>query len=152
MKSKLLIILFIASILSACTTSYKLVSSPKQENIIEAKGSKDELYVKANQWMVRTFKDAKSVIQFQDKEEGKIMGKYLLHTTNLNFEDADVFALITISVKDNATKIEIEPLGTWNYDESGFTLYKYSPQNAESDMKLLFEDYQKFMKAETMTW
>ena len=41
----------------------------------EGKGQ-DELYVKANAWFVDNFNSAESVIQFQDKESGKLMGKY----------------------------------------------------------------------------
>ncbi len=37
--------------------------------------SQDDLYLKANEWIVGIFKDAKSVIQDTDKEKG-IEGKY----------------------------------------------------------------------------
>jgi hypothetical protein len=34
-----------------------------------------ELYVRAHEWFAKTFKSAQSVIQLDDKEAGKILGK-----------------------------------------------------------------------------
>ncbi|WP_107822016.1 DUF4468 domain-containing protein [Mangrovibacterium marinum] len=67
--------------------SLQQVTVSKSEQVIEVPGTKDELYVKANEWMVRSFNNAKSVIQFQDKEAGKIMGKYLLHGSSQSIGD-----------------------------------------------------------------
>jgi hypothetical protein len=146
--------------LSSCT-SYKLVTAPKVNEFIDVQGTKDELYIKANQWIVRTFKDAKSVIQFQDKAEGKIMGKYLMHSTTYGggfglystaISSVDVYSLITISVKDNATKIDIEPMGEWKYDSSGVTIFNYSPEKAQRDINTLIQDYKKFILLKEDVW
>ena len=77
MKKLLPIILLI--IFSGCIT-YKLVSldGATNETVINLEGKKSKLYVMANEWMVQAFNNAESVIQFQDKEEGVIIGKYLL--------------------------------------------------------------------------
>jgi hypothetical protein len=40
----------------------------------------NELYVRANEWFVNTFKSAKDVIQLNDKEAGKIIGKGFFST------------------------------------------------------------------------
>ena len=40
----------------------------------------NELYVRANEWFVNTFKSAKDVIQLSDKEAGKIIGKGVFST------------------------------------------------------------------------
>lgn len=146
--------------LSSCTT-YKFVSAPKVNEFIDVNGTKDQLYIKANQWIVRAFKDAKSVIQFQDKAEGKIMGKYLMNSIKYGggyglystpATSEDVFSLITISVKDNATKIDIEPMGQWKYDASGMTIFNYSPEKAQADIKALIADYTKFITSKDDTW
>ena len=141
-------------ILSSCAVVSTMVTLPKVAETISVPGSKEELYVKANLWMVRTFKDPKSVIQFQDKGAGKIVGKYLMNSINWGggmgqyantVYARDVFTLITISVKDNATKIDIEPMGKWEYDSTGSNLLSYSPEKAQSDIKKLIEDYKKFV-------
>tara|TARA_B100000401_G_scaffold396766_1_gene306477 strand:+ start:220 stop:768 length:549 start_codon:yes stop_codon:yes gene_type:complete len=46
------------------------------ENIIKVDDvSKSDLYLRANEWFAKTFNSANSVIQMQDKEAGKIIGK-----------------------------------------------------------------------------
>jgi len=135
-------------IFSSCT-SWTQVTTSKVNNVIEVSGTKNELFINANEWMVRTFKDAKSVIQFQDKEAGKIMGKYLMHSYTTG---TDVYSLITIEVRDNATKIDVEPLGSWYYDNSGMTVYNYSPEQAKKDIMQLLDEYKAYMSKGKESW
>lgn len=66
--------------------------------------SKDELYVNANTWLVSTFNNADSVVQFSDKEAGKIAGKfYAAETVGATFYG--VRQTITIDVKDEKTRL-----------------------------------------------
>lgn len=141
--------LLLLFVVSSCM-SYTQVTATKTNNVINLSGTKNELFIKANEWMVRTFKDAKSVIQFQDKEAGKIMGKYLMHSYSAN--NIDIYSLITIEVKDNATKIDIEPIGTWLYDKSGMTIFDYSPEKAQNDMLSLMTDYKTYMSKSKESW
>lgn len=76
--------------------------------------SKQELFVKCNEWMVNQFISSKSVIQYSDKEAGIIKGIY--HNTNydevihLDGPPSAKF-LITIKVKDNRAKLSIAARG-----------------------------------------
>ena len=146
-------ILFIFLILSC--TPIKYVTTTKVGEIIDVPGTKDELYIRANQWMIRSFKSAKSVIQFQDKEAGKIMGKYLMFTINLDKPilnlpiTNDVYSLITISVKDNATRIDIEPRGNWAFNKR---VLPYSPEMAQRDIKKFINDYKDFISIKEDVW
>jgi hypothetical protein len=46
------------------------------EGAVKVEGaSATDLYIKANEWFARTFNSANNVIQMQDKEAGKIIGK-----------------------------------------------------------------------------
>jgi hypothetical protein len=46
------------------------------EGVVKVEGaSASGLYVQANEWFAKSFRSANSVIQMQDKEEGKIIGK-----------------------------------------------------------------------------
>lgn len=45
-------------------------------------GTKDQLFVKANEWVAQSFNDAKSVIQMHDKEAGKIIAKGVMQSTS----------------------------------------------------------------------
>lgn len=165
MKTKLFLsLILMLGVFYSCTPiTYLSVTTPRQEQILEIKNSKNELFIKANQWMVNTFKSAKSIIQFQDKEDGKIMGKYILHEgvasynsvglygTSVRHEEIpDIYCLITISIKDNATKIEITPQGDWLYKEQDpgsmwLSLHTYSSEDAKKDIEKLIIDYKAFM-------
>ena len=46
------------------------------EDVVKVEGvSASDLYVRANEWFAKTFNSANAVIQMQDKEAGKIIGK-----------------------------------------------------------------------------
>ena len=55
-----------------------LETPPPRVATFENDHSKDENYVLANEWMVETFNNAESVIQFTDKESGTVRGNILL--------------------------------------------------------------------------
>lgn len=108
----------VLAVLNSCSSmvgSYQpvQVSVEPTSKTFEVDGSKDELYVKANKWMVTAFNNAKSVIQFSDKEAGVVTGKYLIGQTSTSAgyyqQQSDIFALITVEVKDGATKITLSP-------------------------------------------
>lgn len=136
-------------LMSSCGTT--LVTFPMVSESIDVPGTKDEIYIRANQWMVRHFESAKNVIQFTDKEAGKIMGKYLMRSMIVRGkrDPVDVYSLITISVKDNATKIEIEPMGKWLYGHKG---YNYKPETAQRVVRDLITDYRHYMVEKSSTW
>lgn len=76
------------------------------------KGSKDELFVKSKSWAATYFKDAKSVIQLDDKEAGKLICKGAGNVPVKNgFGEVcyydKLWFLATINVKDNKTRIII---------------------------------------------
>jgi len=108
--------------------------------------TKDKLFLKANDWMIRTFNSAESVIQHSDKEDGVIIGKYLMHGTLSHggpysaAADTRVYAIIDIRVKDQKARIEIRPQD-WKYDSSGMTVYNYSKQDAIADIQRLVDSF-----------
>lgn len=115
--------------------------------------SKNQLFVKANDWMIKIFTKANSVIEFSDKEEGVIIGKYLLYgqeTIGLYGIKTDyrVWAKIDIRVKDDKARISILPMGKWNYNSSGLTVYNYSKEQAIEDIKAIMKDFNEAMKAD----
>ena len=68
--------------------------------------TKENIYIKANSWFVETFNSAESVIEFQDKENGKIMGKYV-YSYSEGVYTYDVRQVVDISIKDNKIKVSI---------------------------------------------
>lgn len=140
-------IIFISCIilLMSCLTLKKVTFSPDEfvrvyENL---SGSKNELFLKANDWMVRTFKSAKSVIQLSDKEEGILLGKYILHSDVLvslgGPVESNIYAIIDIRVKDNKARLQIQPE---NYTSPNFT-----KEQAMVVLEDLAADFSKAMKS-----
>jgi hypothetical protein len=79
----------------------------RYEQIIDvSKLSKSEIYIKANAWFVETFNSAESVIEFQDKESGKIMGKYVFQY-NEGLYNYVVRQTISIDTRDSKVRIVI---------------------------------------------
>lgn len=101
----------------------------------------------ANNWMIKVFKNANSVIQFTDKESGTITGRYLLGaiTEGPRYEFATyVYALMKIQVKEGAAKIKIAP-ESFQYVKA-FTLY--TREKAQKDIQLLMDSFEKAIKKE----
>lgn len=106
------------------------------EKIIEAPGTKADLYIKANEWFVNTFNSAESVIQFHDKEAGKIMGKYVA-PFNISIYNYYSQSTITVEVKDNKAKISFsDPLWKTVSDSFGNSYNEqYKPVKKDNAVK-----------------
>ncbi len=110
MKLKLLVLLAVTTFLTACSMVSGTVAPPEKRTftrIIEVPNrSKNSLYVSANSWFVHTFDYAADVIEFVDKEEGRIIGKYIFDT----FQTGVTFIIrqtIAVDVKDNKVRLTI---------------------------------------------
>jgi hypothetical protein len=148
----------ILCLLSLVSCAPSLVSFSEDENFIQVyedlKGTQNEIYLKANDWMIKQFKDATSVIQHSDKEDGVIIGKYLMYG-NLSSgmygatSDSRVYAIIDIRVKDNKARLEIKPQA-FKYDPSGMTIYYYSKADCIRDMKLMGESFYQALQKDAV--
>lgn len=113
---------------------------------IDVSGSRAELWVKANVFLVEYFNKANEVVHFMDKESGVIAGKYLL------VGDTRVFFLIqadnnslTVTMKPDIPSgvIEyMEPLDKVNeYSTTFFELIEqYFKQNIKP-IDIIIDDY-----------
>lgn len=147
-------LLFIAFIINACAPLKTImIEEPFIKVYDNLEASQNELFLKANEWMVATFKDAESVIQYSDKEEGTLLGKYLMNGEvrqglyNVT-TDTRIYAKIDIRVKDNKARISIEPMEAWKYDPSGMTIYSYSREDAIAEMEELSSSLHEALKSE----
>lgn len=103
MKAIYFSITFVFLVVTSCSTTSKIPLADSYERIIEVPSlSKDQIYIRANAWFVENFNSAESVIQFQDKEAGKIMGKYRFkHKSGSYYKN-----IISIDVRDNKARIK----------------------------------------------
>lgn len=132
MKKVLFVVpcVFILLIMQGCGSVYGTKTSADLTPVVKVipveNVPQNKLYVRANNWMVGAFKDAKSVVQFSDKESGTITGKYYLTPITATTQygaGTDAYAIINIQVKDGASKITITP-DTFDYMKGNmFTIY-----------------------------
>ena len=115
---------------------------------------KDELYISANNWMVENFNNAKSVIQFSDKESGTVTGKYLLKETytysGYTASEVGIYAIIKLQVKDGAAKITVT---SDNFQSVTSTLvdeqYRYGKEDAEAQVNGLISSFEQYILNDT---
>jgi len=80
--------------------------------VIECDLSKDQIYSLSRSWMVDHFRSADNVIQFDDKEMGKIEGKGYSDYSGSSFDilECQNWYTISILIKDDKAKIVIDNL------------------------------------------
>lgn len=151
MKKVLLTLVFISAIsLQSCAT-YTPVEMHPIDHQFELNKKKDVLFVSANNWMVETFNNASSVIQFTDKESGTVTGKYLLKDTyafsGATATPVGIYAIIKIQVKDGASKITITPD---NFQEITSSLvnenFRYGKPQADAQIQGLIASFEAYVK------
>jgi len=81
---------------------------------VDSLTSKQELYSRAREWFAKTYNSSKEVLQMEDKESGKIIGKALIQVyykmLGMDHEHGYINYTITIAVKDGKYKYEITDL------------------------------------------
>ena len=143
----MLLFVSIFAILTSCGTTP--VSIQPISKVIEVQGSKDNLFVKANNWMVQNFNDAKSVIQYSDKEAGIVNGKYLLKVIyDMNGRSYNVYANIKIQIKENKSKITITP-EQYKYYNGSFEKQKLKESEAKQKINSLIASYESFIQTDS---
>ena len=109
MKKTVLLLALVLSlmlIVSCATTSN--VDIEDYVKIIEVKdASADDLFVKANTWMVDVFNNSESVIEYSDKQAGVIKGKFDTQVGDYWSGMRRVSAVITIETKDEKARISV---------------------------------------------
>ena len=159
MKNLLLSVLiaFLAINLTSCVSTKKLIDSPPpRTKTVENKFNKNSNFIKANEWMVETFNDAESVIQFTDKEAGIVKGIYVMRkglvTTGLYGTTSTVvpfYAIITIRVRDKASRIEIDPPAGMYSQKVLDVEYGFTPDDFNMATDLLISNFEKAMLSES---
>ena len=106
-KLNILLILGLVLLLMSCAT-VKPSEVKGMTKVVDVPGvSKDELFVRASSWMVKTFNSSKSVTQYSDKEAGIIKGKYVIDFPQLTAQGS-CDATITIECKDEKCRLIID--------------------------------------------
>lgn len=140
---KLIVFVILALLVSCIAPRIISLNQPYVKIYDDLNGTKDELFISANKWMVGIFNNAESVIQYFDKEEGVIIGKYLI-TGQLTFGDDDiytgtkVFSQLDIRVKNGKARFEVD-LEPWKYDPTETTVYDLTKEEVTKYLETLSE-------------
>lgn len=135
---KIITILSLLFCFAACAPKKLIVKedypSPFEFELIDTLyGDKNYIYVKAHEWISKTYGSAKTVIDMQDKEAGKLIGKAITTVKvdypsiygRINHTD-EVSYIMTIDVKDGKYRCVISDFnhkgGSYM---SGSTTYNY---------------------------
>lgn len=155
---KSILLLFIAVALTSCYTTkmMTLSDSPFIKVYDDVNGTQNQLFLKSNEWMITVFNNAKSVIQHSDKEEGVIIGKYLMLTTpptvvfgsSVPVPGTDVYAIIDIRVKDNKARMEIKP-NDFKFITDGISK-EFTKEDAVVIMENLAESFHGALKVKSV--
>lgn len=122
------------------------------DRTIMIEGSKNDLFVKANNWMVEIFSSSKSVIQFSDKEAGIVIGRYLFKdfgaTTVMGkiVDFGEIYAIIKLQVKDGTTKITIDAEDFTEIHSKANENYRYTKEKAVQEINALMDNYEHYLK------
>ena len=79
------------------------------EQVAQCTDGQKELYLKARKWFVDTFKSAKSVLQMEDKEDGKLAGKaYHTYTfyNGMSSSNVNIDFTLNIDIKDGKYRVQ----------------------------------------------
>jgi Domain of unknown function (DUF4468) with TBP-like fold len=112
-------LLLFSVISKAQTDSINIVLPTKEnrifyESIITTKDSvkKSKIYLATKEWVSKSFKESKSVIDFEDKEDGKIICKFHSKSKKYNVGDElEVSCTLDFTIKDNKYRVQL-----YNFD------------------------------------
>jgi hypothetical protein len=136
------LILLITLTLLNCAAPARLLDKKTfyKETIVSNLPEKaSKLYVKANSWMIEAFNYKNHVIEFTDKAENALIGKYLLQTTYINGKYTNYFAKIDIRIKDHTIKLVVKPITNIT------TSKKDAPTEIRNKIKSLSDSFEKAM-------
>lgn len=104
---------------------------------------KTVLFEQSLQWLAGTFKSSKAVIEYQNKQEGKIIGNVLLSCGMMG----KVFAKLTIEIKNFKVRLTCVPTSMTGMNGSNEFPYNTLLNSCfNKDVTILFEEYNQAMK------
>lgn len=79
--------------------------------ILKDSDKKNKIYTAIREWISKSFKSSKSVIDFEDKEEGKIICKGFYKTGRYGLNELETFFTLDFTIKDGKYRIQF-----YNFD------------------------------------
>jgi len=113
--------------------------------------TKDELYVKSMEWLSKTFNESKSVIDYQDKEAGTIIGNGAIQHFYSMIINGQVLFAVKLELKDNRARITLSNFMANIIGTSGPPVTRAIMQSeydaAKPNLDKLVSNYEIYMKS-----
>lgn len=105
-----LLTMAILIIMTGCAINMQQIEHDTNfQRIYEVEASKNEIYTRSLQWLAKTYVDSKEVIEFKDKEAGKIIGrgvnKVVFNPLGISPVYVYIRYTINIDIKENRIRI-----------------------------------------------
>lgn len=155
MKYTVLCFFLLPLIFSSCATlKQSYVKDKTIIQVVDTGKPKAEAFDLSLRWMAKSFKSAKAVIEYSDKETGTINGKGTMSVPGgLGFPVVVKFAII-IDVKEGRSRLTFEALsmrsGSGNDETTNITEFIYTPYKKE--VQAMISDYVSFLQTQTADW
>jgi hypothetical protein len=107
---KFFISIILSSLFLSCMSSPAKLPADQLiiQKIISSEKTKNQIFDSCMEWITKNFRSAKAVIQYQDKNEGKIICKgYTVIKYGMGIP-ADTYFTLSIEMKDNKARITFE--------------------------------------------
>ena len=110
--------------------------------------NKNEIFTKSLQWLAKTYTDAKEVIEFQDIESGKIIGRgmstVIFNPTLIAPINVNIQYTLTIDIKDDRLRIAFSNFHS--NDISGGNIMEDNYLKLEPRLQALSLDLYNYLK------
>lgn len=153
---KIMTILISIILIIGCAGSLSVIESEKKfQKTFEDFGlSKSEIYTKSLQWLAKTFTDSKEVIEFQDEEVGKIIGRgmssVIFNPTLIAPININIQYTLTIDIKEN--KLRITFSNFYSHDVGGGSIMVDNYLKLEPKLEALSIDLSNYLTTEEEDW
>jgi len=121
------------------------------KDILEFPGmTKNQIFVKSINWLAENFRSSKSVIELQDKEQGKIVGNIV--TSEVIFISTFQYeSKMIIDIKDSRVRITYVPEMVV-IDGNRRPFYGNEVNNAKKTLQDITRSYRQYMTQEKSDW
>jgi hypothetical protein len=141
-------IIYLISVIGCATAP---IEDRQVQNVIEFPGiNKSQIYTRSLEWIATSFRSAKSVIELQDKESGKIIGNILIPCGS-GLGLFYVRSTLTIEAKDNRARftcIANSALSQSMTNEGPIYSNLSNVSQIRNSIQKLSEEYKAFILAE----
>jgi len=112
--------------------------------------SKEEIFLNSMEWFSTTFNESKSVIDYQDKEAGKIIGNGAISHVYATIVSGQVKFSVKIEIKENRARISLTNFSAKIIGSSGppvdRAIMQSEYEKAIPKLESLMNDYSAYIK------